>query len=371
MSVSLFAQQNEKQKNKIKDSFPEKWSKTYEEISEHILNYTPKIVLYTENEEIYVFTRKAILKCSALTGEIIKKHELDAAVASPVAIKDDKAAFYLEDGTLILSAFKPEYKKVFSVETGEKNVVSVDILNDKLLSVTSTGLITMRAAETGNLLQTVELKQEISFSAEIAEEMETAFIFSQSGSIFKVSLKSGKILARGTLETPPCSPALYFDERLYLGLEGGFFTSLDAENLDEKWTFETVNNSVAKPVELDGNICFGTLSNQVYCRGLNSGNLDFRISAPKRIYLPVKEVDEYIFVFPFEGSFIVAKLEQLKARAEFKYEGRIAAVPLFLSDKYILISIFKDGSMRAYDYRDVKRLQPPAKKPAKRKRRRR
>ena len=155
------------------------------------------------------------------------------------------------------------------------------------------------------------------------------------------------------IETNPCSPILYYKERLYFSGENGFFTSLNADDLSESWAFETITHSITEPKGYKDIVCFSTLSNQIFCRGRRQGGLEFRLIAKKRFFIPPVITGDILFGFPHNEKTVIYDLKNSRLIGWTGQNLELSTEPFAIPLHNLLIISKINGTIEALTYKHI------------------
>jgi len=332
--------------------------------------YIPVILSAGESNDIFIFSKKNIIKLNGVNGKQIAAHPLGGKLSAPPITLNSKILYQINSRQFQLIDTAGEYKPVWICKQRMKDVLSFSETEAGVAVVGSSGkLISLDKAD-GKRQWELSLNNPLSYPPVVNDGGLYIFVVDNNRNFYKISASSGKIFLKVQLDNNITSPPLYFKERIYFATEGGLFIAFDADDLESDWEFDSINSTVAKAIGYDHMVCFATLGNHVYCRNRRSGSLELRARADKRLYISPLIIDDYLLAFPFSGSIVAVSIINPKIKGKFTYEKRIVAPVLALPTLRLLLVMTKEGALEALSYSPVFAMQPPKlkKKPRRQKR---
>jgi len=198
-------------------------------------------------------------------------------------------------------------------EFDEKLVCHPVLYDNSVYLVTEGGKLISQDATTGEIIWE---QSELSTRVEFAPFVNSDSVYQASGNdVIKLSRKTGKISHTYKADSRITAPQQQ-DDDIFVGLRDGTLVCLDANNLENKWSFKTDKSIVSIPSVCDGKVFIGSTDKKLYCLNQENGEKLWSFVCESMITTPIVISDDKVYAI--SGSSLFAF--DLDGTARWKYQ---------------------------------------------------
>jgi serine/threonine protein kinase len=191
--------------------------------------------------------------------------------AAPVCNEDESILFVVSTDSSLYAIDTTRGSLLWAYRTDASIIGGPSLFNDKVITVNSTGNVSMLAAKDGILLWTLKTGLRVVAAPTISEEY--MVVTSLDGKVQAIDLKRAQIKWTYEAGDPIVAAAQCFGDKLFFGTRNGTFNCIDLANGSSIWQFKCDGPVVAEATRSGDLLYFGTQKGTFYALDVATGRL--------------------------------------------------------------------------------------------------